>query len=65
VSNKEGLKTAMLLIDNRRADIKHDLSILNQASKLIGKEAITNKYVNLVDTLTELTALKGELVDLL
>lgn len=65
MSNKEGLKTAMLLIDSRRADIKHDLNILNQASKLIGKEAITDKYVNLVDTLTELTALKGDLVDLL
>ena len=64
-TNKEGLKTAILLIDNRRAIIKKDLQTLADASKLIGKEAITNKFVNLTDTLMELAILKGELVDLL
>ena len=65
MSNKEGLKTAMLLIDNRKAEIKKDLDVLNKAKKLLGEDAITNKYVTLVDVMCELTMLKGELVDLL
>ena len=65
MSNKEGLKTAMLLIDNRKAEIKKDLEVLNKAKKLLGEDAITSKYVTLVDVMCELTSLKGELVDLL
>ena len=65
MSNKEGLKTAMLLIDNRKAEIKKDLEVLNKAKKLLGEDAITSKYITLVDVMCELTSLKGELVDLL
>ena len=55
----------MSLIDNRRAEIKKDLDVLNNAKKLLGEDAITNKYVTLVDVLCELSSLKGDLVDLL
>ena len=65
MSNKDGLKVAMTLIDSRRAEIKKDLDVLNNAKKLLGEDAITNKYVTLVDVLWELSSLKGDLVDLL
>ncbi len=65
MSNKEGLKTAILLIDNRKAEIKKDLEILNKAKKLLGDDAVTIKYANLVDISCELTILKGDMVDLL
>ena len=64
-SNKEGLKTAMLIIENRRAEIKIDMAILDDAKKLLGVDAVRVKKESLVDSLCELTLIKGQLVDLL
>lgn len=64
MSNKDGLKVAIALVDNRRAEIKKDLDVLNNAKKLLGEDAITNKYVTLVDALCELTLLKGGLMEI-
>ena len=65
MSNTEGLKTAILLIDNRRSEIKKDLDVLMKAKKLLGEDSITNKYATLVDVMCELSLLKGMMVDLL
>ena len=62
---EEGLKTAILLIKNRKALIKKDLDTLTKAKKLLGDDAITAKYITLVDITCELTLLIGEIDELM
>lgn len=64
-TNTEGLKTAILIVENKRSLIKKDIDTLDNAKRLIGDKAVSRKKESLVDTLCELTILKSELGDLL
>jgi len=63
--NKEGLKTALLLIKNRQSLIAKDLEALINVKKLLGDGAIPSKYTTLVDIKCELTLLYCEISDLM